>query len=166
MKNVIKQELKRYRLYTKLDDDFFKIKSLFYKRLRDRGYSEDYLTPLFLHIDSREELLNKINMKVNSLKSSSPPLVITTQVPILDKKVSLSKLFQLPPTITESSIFMKYLKEKKLVIGSRAFKSIQRLLTFLPICGSPKPNSSTLEDVGEPPVPDPNPRVIPMSHVC
>jgi len=68
MINVIKSELKRYRLYCTFNADFQLAKNNFNERLRLRGYSLSYLAPLFLQYIDRQILINKVTEKFNNKK--------------------------------------------------------------------------------------------------
>jgi len=64
MLNVIKQELRRYCLYTTNQSDEFGIKKDFYERLRLRGHMKTYLDPLFQPTLERNSLLIELQRSV------------------------------------------------------------------------------------------------------
>ena len=64
MLNVIKQELRRYCLYTTNQSDEFGIKKDFYERLRLRGHMKTYLDPLFQPTLERDVLLMELQNSV------------------------------------------------------------------------------------------------------
>ena len=64
--SYILSELNRYRLVCNNDDDFNAISEEFFTRLKARGYSDEFLNPIFQKTSSREFLFNKLVQRVRS----------------------------------------------------------------------------------------------------
>jgi len=142
MLNVIKQELRRYCLYTSKRSDELVIKEKFYERLCLRGHLKTYLDPLFQPTLERDVLLMELQNSVigkKGLYKQSMRLYIIVLLPKLDQPLSLRDFFRLPPEVTSHPYFIKVYGELPLVIGRQTFKNIGRLLTFKPI----KPSKPT-----------------------
>jgi len=145
LRNVIVQELKRYRLYCTKDTDFFEMKSLFHTRLKLRGYSDDYLLPLFAKVLNRQELYqaslsrskNKITTNNNNNINKTSP-IISILLPQLIHPVNLRSFFALPPEITDLAEYKRVFGENKnIIVGRRNYPSIGRLLIFRPLVRDP-----------------------------
>jgi len=142
MINVIKQELRRYCLYTSNPSDELVIKEKFYERLCLRGHMKTYLDPLFQPTLERNPLLMELQKSVigkTGLYKHSMRLYIIVLLPKLDNPLSLREFFRLPPEVTSHPYFKQVYGELPLVVGRQTFKNIGRLLTFKPI----KPSKPT-----------------------
>jgi hypothetical protein len=53
LRNWIREEIRRYRLYCTNNIDFYSIIILFRKHLKDRGHTDDFLVPLFIQLYSK-----------------------------------------------------------------------------------------------------------------
>jgi hypothetical protein len=130
--NMINQEIKRYRLHCTEDIDFFTVKSLFKCRLIDRGYTLDYLDPLFNITYCRETLLTNSYIKKKKNISTDKP-IIPILLPVLINPINIKKLFSLPDVIVNTFDYNKVYKNNNIMIGRCCYPSIGRTLTFLPL---------------------------------
>ncbi len=86
-KSTIVSELNRYRLTCSEDNDFHRMRSLFYQRLVARGYNPTYLNLIFPCHSSRLELLQSIHQRVGE-KAINP----LDKIPLLFKITNSSEL--------------------------------------------------------------------------
>lgn len=115
-KNFIINEIKRYRISCFHDEDFFKIKREFYKRLRNRGYSESYLDPLFKLQFDHNDLVRSTGKKATEQNQKKPYLIMT--IPKMHI-LGIKSLFTFPEHISESKRFKEVYGNKKEVILAR-----------------------------------------------
>jgi hypothetical protein len=110
MLNVIKQELRRYCLYTSKRSDELVIKEKFYERLCLRGHLKTYLDPLFQPTLERDLLLMELQNSVigkKGLYKHSMRLYIIVLLPKLENPLSLRDFFRLPPEVTSHPYFIQ-----------------------------------------------------------
>lgn len=86
-KSTIVSELNRYRLTCSEDNDFYRMRSLFYQRLVARGYNPAYLNLIFPCHSSRLELLQSIHRRVGEKAINS-----LDKIPLLFKVTNSSEL--------------------------------------------------------------------------
>ena len=101
-KSTIVSELNRYRLTCSDDNDFIRMRNLFYQRLVARGYNSKYLNLIFPCHANREELLQRIQQRFTIINNND-------QVPLLFKitntfelsNIRLSQLTKVPDPIRD-----------------------------------------------------------------
>ncbi len=91
--NFIKQELKRYLIGCTNEDDYLNIVSLFQQRLKDRGYSRDYLELTKLQQASRSSYLRDMLKSKNKI-DAKPILTIT--IPTKGPVINWNKALMVP----------------------------------------------------------------------
>ena len=132
IKNMIRQEIKRYRLYCSDNLDFFKVKNEFKKRLLVRGYTDSYLTPIFIEQFDRNKLFKDSykNNKNNNIKRGP---IITISTPQFKQKKDIKSLFSLPKELVECWEYNKCFGNNNVIIGKRNYPSIGRNLIHRPL---------------------------------
>jgi hypothetical protein len=137
LSNIIVQELKRYcLLYCSFKSDYLDLAQKFKTRLLNRGYSEEFLVPLFANIPSRESLLKNLlsPKKIASTKESNNlkrgPIITVDMLPNFQQPISLKSLFEIPVEITSHPRYVKSFGKNNIIIGKRLGTSIGRM--FLP----------------------------------
>jgi hypothetical protein len=97
LKNWILEEIKRYRLYCTRNFDFYTIIILFRKRLVDRGYTNDFLNPIFTNLPHRSTLIKKRihNHPSNRTNSTKGPILVTS-LPTFYPPLTLRSLLAIP----------------------------------------------------------------------
>jgi hypothetical protein len=138
LSNIIIQELKRYCLYCSLNTDYLEVAKRFRTRLLNRGYTEDFLSPLFENIPSRQTLLSNLqkkktnskNNKNNIIDSKKGPIITLDMLPNFRQPLSLTSLFKIPSIITEHPRYIKSFGKNNIIIGKKLGNSIGRI--FLP----------------------------------
>ena len=93
-KSTILAELKRYRILSSYDEDFQIIKSLYYDRLRCRGYEKQWLLELFnTHFD-RSTLITAliVNRESKINKNNITPLIISIPISLRSISLKLTKI--------------------------------------------------------------------------
>jgi hypothetical protein len=138
LKNIIIQELCRYRLFCSFDSDFEEFSAKFKQRLIQRGYSPYFLQPLFALTPNRNDLLEKNRLivqrhyKLSSNKNTNDANlkpIITLNVPKCFSTVNLNKqFFNIPHHITNLSRYIKVFSANNIVIGKSLGPSIARIL--------------------------------------
>lgn len=101
LKNVIRNEIRRYRLFCPEDKHYLEIKHLFYLRLLRRGYRPVFLDPIFNEKVKREEIIKGKSYQINNIKKK---LVATLSIPNI-KIIGLKEMFALPDYISSSVKF-------------------------------------------------------------
>ena len=71
-------EINRYRLICSNDEDFEVVKKDFHSRLIARGYTEDFLNPLFLKGKSRNELLQNLQKRETPQEPKKTKIIFKT----------------------------------------------------------------------------------------
>ncbi len=119
LKNVIKNELRRYRLFCPQDLHYLEMKNLFYHRLLRRGYRPRLLDPIFKEEINREEIIkNKSYQLINNKK-----LVATLSIPNI-KIIGMKEIFTLPADISSSVKFKKiYGNIERVTLGRKHGKN-------------------------------------------
>jgi hypothetical protein len=138
LSNIIIQELKRYCLYCSLNTDYLEVAKKFRTRLLNRGYTEDFLSPLFENIPSRQTLLSNLqkkktnskNNKNNIIDLKKGPIITLDMLPNFRQPLSLTSLFKIPSVITEHQRYIKSFGKNNIIIGKKLGTSIGRI--FLP----------------------------------
>jgi hypothetical protein len=142
LKNIITQELCRYRLFCSLQSDFEEFSAKFKQRLLQRGYSPLFLQPLFAFTPNRSHLIEQnkvIIQRQYKLKSSSSNKItndannkkpiITLNIPKCFSTVNLNKsFFTIPHHITNHSRYVKVFSCNNIVIGKSLGPSVARIL--------------------------------------
>lgn len=97
--SYISAELDRYRTYCNNNDDYITINKLFMDRLIARGYTKEFLDPIFNKQRSREELLNKIYQRYNSKgirsKKKTIPILFKSEHTPQSRLLNISKCLKL-----------------------------------------------------------------------
>jgi hypothetical protein len=134
--NIIIQELKRYCLFCSNKTDFQEIADKFKIRLLNRGYTKDFLSPLFANIPSRETLLSNllskkksVNNKEDTNDSRRGPIITMDLLPKFKQPLSLKALFKIPLEITSHPRYIKSYGKNNIIIGKRLGKSIGRMFS-------------------------------------
>ena len=133
--NFIGQELKRYRLQTKNDGVYYKLKELFRQRLLDRGYNKRYLAQIYKRFDLprswvyESQIHSRSKRDVKTALKPRPILIINiprTQVPLLNFR----RIFSLPRYITSLSRYKAAYDttSSNIIIAKQYGKSIGRIL--------------------------------------
>ncbi len=96
-KSMIVSELNRYRLSCTDDNEFHRIRSLFYQRLVARGYHTEYLNAVFPTHSSREDLLLSLmhrysNNTITTISKQSIPLLFKTLNTFETSQLNISRL--------------------------------------------------------------------------
>jgi len=132
LRNIIVQEINRYRLNCEEDEQFVEICNLFKQRLSQRGYSQRYIDPLIAAAPTREELIAKLfqpaatqHQKHISKQISKPVLSIC----IPSQVRGLKSIFSIPLKIRNDPIYKKAFGDSDIVIGRKNEKSIGAFLT-------------------------------------
>jgi hypothetical protein len=139
LSNIIIQELKRYCLYCSSNTDFLVLAQKFKTRLLNRGYTEEFLSPLFMNIPSRQILLsnlltkkannNKSNKDNDNINSKRGPIITVDMLPNFQKPLSLKSLFEIPLEITSHPRYVKSFGKNNIIIGKKLGTSIGRMLS-------------------------------------
>jgi hypothetical protein len=139
LSNIIIQELKRYCLFCSDNQDFRDLADKFKIRLLNRGYTKDFLAPLFANIQSRETLLSNLlsstkkktttNNKINKDDSRRSPIITVDMLPNFQQPLSLKSLFEIPPEITNHQRYIKSFGKNNIIIGKRLGTSIGRIFS-------------------------------------
>jgi hypothetical protein len=125
--NFIKQELKRYSIGCTNEDDYLNIVSLFQQRLRDRGYSRDYIQITQLQQASRSDYLNE--MFVHKKKTSAKP-ILTITTPTKGPNINWKEALMVPEDIININEYkMAYpTLPTRVTLGRKHAKNIARSL--------------------------------------
>jgi hypothetical protein len=145
MKNVIKGELKRYRLLCEHDGDYNRIKEQFKERLVNRGYDITYLDQIFGTAPSRRatlmERLKKKNLNQHqqvksrdeseSMMASKPrysmPPVVVTSLPYIQNRHRIRRVFTAPKALRSLPVYTKaFGSQRDIIIGHRLNKATGR----------------------------------------
>jgi hypothetical protein len=140
MKNVIREELKRYRLLCEDDTDYTLMKERFRVRLLNRGYSETYLDDVYRDAtDSRASLLKNLGkrpldkrLKKHKTSTTLQPIQEEQQGNLTIIYEPISRLYNLPPVVVTKlphlinfnrvkQIFKTPLELKQLPLYQRTF---------------------------------------------
>jgi hypothetical protein len=128
--------LKRYCLFCSNKTDFQEIADKFKIRLLNRGYTKDFLSPLFANIPSRETLLSNllskkksVNNKEDTNDSRRGPIITMDLLPKFKQPLSLKALFKIPLEITSHPRYIKSYGKNNIIIGKRLGKSIGRMFS-------------------------------------
>jgi hypothetical protein len=125
LRNWIREEIRRYRLYCTSNYDFFSIIMRFRQRLIDRGYNNTFLDPLFEELPNRKYLLE--NRVFNTTKRSSHtfqnPMLITT-LPKFNPPLNLGSLLAVPQYLKSTTTYKRLYNNNDLIIGHKNTKSI------------------------------------------
>ena len=119
LRNIIRNEIRRYRLCCQEDNDYLEIKNLFFHRLLRRGYKPRLLLPLFKEKVERKELLNKVLKKDSNHQLVNRKLVATLSIPNI-RIIGLRSLFVLPESISSTIKYQRiYGKNDKVTLGRK-----------------------------------------------
>lgn len=128
LRNIIRQEIMRYKLLCSEEEDFTKVKQAFFQRLLQRGYSIQYLESIFgTDIPSRAKLLEKLKFKkLKEVNAISNP-IITLQLPDIIDGPNLKSILKFPTELTEHPKFAQ-VYSRNLIIGFKYNGSIKDTL--------------------------------------
>jgi hypothetical protein len=136
LSNIIIQELKRYCLYCSSNTDYLEIARKFKIRLLNRGYTEEFLAPLFENIPTRKILLSNLLTKqktnsnnANIINSKRGPIITIDMLPNFQQPLSLKSLFEIPYEITEHPRYIKSYGKNNIIIGKKLGISIGRIFS-------------------------------------
>jgi hypothetical protein len=127
LRNIIRQEIIRYKLFCSEESDFLQVKNAFFRRLQKRGYTDQFLDTIFnSDIPSRSMLLEKLDLKKSNEHKPSKP-IITLQLPNIIDGPNLKSILKLPTELTEHPKFAQ-IYTNKLTLGYRYNGSIKDIL--------------------------------------
>jgi hypothetical protein len=132
LSNIITQELKRYCLYCSSNTDFLELAQKFKARLKNRGYTDKFLAPLFANFQSRQVLLSNLlnnnkSKDCNNLKRG--PIITIDALPKFQNSLSLKTLFEIPLEITSHPRYVKSFGKNNIIIGKKLGISIGRIFS-------------------------------------
>jgi hypothetical protein len=129
LRNWIREEIRRYRLYCTNNIDFYPIIMRFRKRLIDRGYTNKFLCPLFANLPNRQSLLdNRIfNTPIRSPQTTRGPILITT-LPKFNPPLNIRNLLAVPNYLKSTTTYKRLYNTNDLIIGHKNTKSIYQHL--------------------------------------
>ena len=161
-KNFIVNEIKRYKLFNSNIQDFHTAKSKFLARLLQRGYTPEFLKPLFnTWIPTREELLQQLSLKKQQNTTNGialahrhkDPVVILNLPKIQRFSFKLSDLFKIPDAILNHEYYQTAFPNSKRTFpinANRQGKNMLRLISVDSISPPPTPPHTLSEYRGEP----------------
>ncbi len=136
--NFIRNELIRYRLLNSSIIDFLRMAETFKERLKRRGYSEEFLMPIFNNLPvDRNYLLQCIARKTDSphfrttsLRSVNKPILVLSS-PHLRSVFDIRSIAALPLTILEDTQFIATFGRTTAhpIISNTVDKNLECLLT-------------------------------------
>jgi hypothetical protein len=102
-KSTILSELNRYRLTCSNDRDFENIRTLFYQRLVNRGYSQSYLNLIFPWHLSRADLLQNLHQRFSTkqIELTKQPLLFKVMNSYELSDLRISQLTKVPQSILD-----------------------------------------------------------------
>ena len=133
--NIIKQEIKRYRLYCSYDTDFTNVLNLYRQRLYDRGYQPLQIDQYFKleNIPNRTELLNDllINKSKSKVEIRSKPIIVV-QLPNLRNPLNLRETFKIPSDLATDIRYKLAYIDSNIIIGRKNNRSLGMYLLHRP----------------------------------
>jgi hypothetical protein len=124
MANIIREELKRYRLFCCENKDFIDIVLKFHGRLLARGYPRDFLQPIFSNLPDRSLLLERLFLPNTTRTQDCSAPVVIFQLPKLCKEISWRDVLQIPDELKAHDRFQRAYTNDKVIIGRRLFKHL------------------------------------------
>jgi hypothetical protein len=131
MKNVVKQEINRYCIYCSNHWEFLDNVRQLYQRLLVRGYTCDFLDPLFCELPCRDILLSRLEKPKKVVKIQS--LVATVNLPELSKSVSMKAIFELTSELREFPLFKDVFDCREVILGRKYNSSLGMKLVNKPL---------------------------------
>jgi hypothetical protein len=132
-RNLVLQELKRYRLLCTNDDDFLHVSSLFSQRLTARGYPPHIYSYALTMLPSRMSLLEDLKKSFDPLSVKSPrnnKLVCTLPFPHLHPNPAWKQIFDTDPILTGIPRFRKiFSSDPTITLGHKSFPKTSYYLT-------------------------------------
>jgi hypothetical protein len=132
-KNLVLQELKRYKLLCTENDDFLHVSSLFAQRLKARGYPPDIYAHALTMLPSRMALLEDLKKSFNPLSIPSTrnnKLVCTLSFPRLHPNPAWKQIFDTRPILTSVPRFIKlFERDPSITLGHKSFPKASYYLT-------------------------------------
>jgi hypothetical protein len=127
--NFVLQELSRYRLACTSPMAYKEVANLFFVRLLHRGYSFDYLLPLFLQTPSRAHLLKKLFTPATLPRIAPRTPFLTVSMPPLYPYLSWGNLFHIPPHITSTPAYRSMYGRNNIIVSTKNSPNISQLVT-------------------------------------
>jgi hypothetical protein len=145
--NFIYNEICRYKLYSSTNEDYLQQKVLFIKRLKNRGYTNNYIQNIINKTPDRVTLLNNI-IKKNKIPVPKP-IFLTYNPMIQIHDPPLREIIKLPEHILQSQRYKNlYDTNNKVIITKRLGKSLQGILCNKPLSSLlPSSSSVTADEV-------------------
>jgi len=147
-KNIIWNEIRRYRLNCESDVDFNAACAQYKSRLSLRGYSLFYLNPIFSYRPKREDLLRELGSQLAQKREPSAPAklhgpIITVSLPN-KPQCSLQAALKMPRELREHGLYKIAYGDNDIIIGKRNSRSIGAYLTHKPTKKEDVPDTSAL----------------------
>jgi hypothetical protein len=116
-KNLVQAELKRYRLICSRDSDFETAKSLFYQRLKARGYTTDFLAAHFDPSETppRASLLAAVTTR--STATTTDKMIFVARIPNPEVRLPWHQLLAPTPLLTANATFTNLQATTTLCVG-------------------------------------------------
>jgi hypothetical protein len=136
LKNIISQEIKRYRLNCSDDQDFKKACQSFRTRLQRRGYKIEFLAELFHNLPQRSQLLEDLNKQFAKKRSKTMDQsrrgpIITVCLPN-KPQCSLKSILSIPQQLRSHPLYLKAYGDNDIILGKKNMRSIGAYITFKP----------------------------------
>ena len=131
-RNLVLQELKRYRLLCTDNDDFLHVSSLFAQRLTARGYPSHIYSHALTMLPSRMSLLEDLKKSFDPLSVPSTrnnKLVCTLPFPFLHPNPAWKQIFDTDPILTGIPRFRKIFSDPSITLGHKSFPKASYYLT-------------------------------------
>ena len=122
-KNLVIAELKRYRLNCSQDEDYIAASNQLYLHLFRRGYSHEFLTPLFNTIHIRQVLLdrarvNRMNRAITHAEDQ-PIIIFTVKPPNKRIRLPWQRILEFSDELKAQPLFQQVILPRKIIIGRR-----------------------------------------------
>ena len=130
--NFVFQELKRYRLYCRNNQDFISTSLLFAQRLRERGYPTTIYTNALTKLPSRTKLLTDLHQSfikpTNLQKKNNKKLIATIQFPKLYPNPNWKAIFSVTPNLLKNTIFKQTFNDTDIILGYKSPPNVASIL--------------------------------------
>jgi len=132
LKNIIVQEIRRYRICNSCDVDFILSILNFKQRLLNRGYDLSYLNPIFYKLPDRDILLSQlISSKLSNKHNKTPtnPILVLELPKLNSAGFNFRSLFKIPIELSQHPRFVKaFGPDGHIVVGRRNGLPLGRML--------------------------------------
>ena len=126
LRNIISNEIRRYRMMCVHDLDYFNIVGQFFQRLQARGFSDSFLLPLFhpkVFQLVQNDLLNP-SKNVESPTSTKAKPIITLKISTNTLQSRLKSLLSFPSIITDHPEYKSVFGNNNTVLGRKHGKNV------------------------------------------